>query len=234
MSADRVLLVEDDQLTQSLLKSYLEKENFQVSVAPSGQEMSRLLERQDFALIMLDLGLPDEDGLVLIRQLRMVSDIPIVVITSRMQRSDRISALEMGADDYLTKPFDPTELVLRVQNIIRRGRIDRPRGEMTEQRLPVGNGWRLRLDSHSLEQNTGAQVPLTRAEYDLLVALARAPNRVLSRGQLLDTTAHFGNEPGERTIDVIIGRLRRKIGNGDNNDCPIKTVPGYGYMLSVS
>lgn len=120
MSVSQILLVEDDELTQILLKSYLEKESFEISVARNASEMSQLLKQQKFTLIILDLGLPDEDGLVLIRQIRMTSDIPIVVITSRNDQSDRNAALEIGADDYLAKPFDPVELVLRLQNILRR------------------------------------------------------------------------------------------------------------------
>ncbi len=234
MNGKKVLLVEDDQLTQSLLKSYLEKESFVVSTACDAKEMSRFLKAQQFALLLLDLGLPDEDGLVLIRQIRMVSDIPIVVITSRADQTDRISALEMGADDYLTKPFDPMELVLRVQNIIKRADREGRTVKTKNERLPVGKGWILRLDSHCLLDDTGHTVSLTRAEYDILVALARAPNRVLSRDQLLDATAHFGNEPSERTIDVLIGRLRRKLGTAENNESPIKTISGSGYMLSIS
>lgn len=233
MNVIRVLLVEDDQLTQTLLKSYLEAEKFKVSAAHNGNEMSRMLRHQPFDLIILDLGLPDEDGLVLIRQTRMVSDIPIVVVTSRDDQADRNSALELGADDYLVKPFDPVELVLRLQNILRRtGRDCRPQ-EIQDNKLPVGQGWSVCPDSHSLENDLGENIPLTRAEFDILVALARAPNRVLSRGQLLDATAHFGNDPGERTIDVLVGRLRRKLGVRENDKSTIRTVPGAGYMLPL-
>jgi len=230
MGMIRVLLVEDDKLTQSLLKSYLEKESYEVRVAGDGKEMLQHLDRSDFSLLMLDLGLPDEDGLVLIRQIRSVSQIPIVVITSRTNQTDRIAALQMGADDYLTKPFDPIELLLRMQNIIRRSHGAEPGNSP----LSIGNGSMLVLDSRSVTDRNGNTVPLTRAEYDILVALARAPNRVLSRSQLLDATAHFGNAPGDRTIDVLIGRLRRKLSNQDGKDGQIVTVPGSGYMLSFS
>jgi len=234
MSGGKVLLVEDDQLTQSLLKSYLEKESFQVSIASNGEEMARQLERQDFALLMLDLGLPDEDGLVLIRQTRMVSDIPIVVITSRTQQADRNSALKMGADDYLIKPFDPMELVLRVQNIIKRTQNAGPSNNSSSERLAVGNGWSLDLNSHALKSDTKNTINLTRAEFDILAALARSANKVLTRNQLLDATAHFGNEPNDRTVDVLVGRLRRKLDDGDKGNNPIQTVTGLGYMLDIS
>lgn len=234
MSKLRVLLAEDDRLTQSLLKSYLEKEGFEICVAGDASEMSLLLKQQDFALLMLDLGLPDEDGLVLIRQIRMVSNLPIVVITSRANQADRNSALELGADDYLTKPFDPTELVLRLQNIIKRATSNGQAGTTSSKRLPVGMGWNLNLESHSLEDEAGQTISLTGAEFAILAALARVPNRVLTRGQLLDATAHFGNEPSERTVDVLIGRLRRKVAIGNSERVFIKTVSGFGYMLSVS
>ena len=234
MSVSNVLLVEDDQLTQSLLKSYLEKESFKVSVASNGQEMSKLLERRDFALLILDLGLPDEDGLVLIRQVRMVSDIPIVVITSRSQQDVRNLALELGADDYLTKPFDPMELVLRIQNIIKRTQGNVPAEKLSIDWLPIGKGWTLDLNSHVLKNDDGNSANLTGAEFDILVALARSPNKVLSRNQLLDATARFGNEPNDRTVDVLIGRLRRKLDNGDKGSSSIQTVTGYGYMLATS
>ena len=234
MSGTKVLLVEDDQLTQSLLKSYLEKESFHVSIASNGAEMAKQLQRQDFALLLLDLGLPDEDGLVLIRQTRMVSDIPIVVITSRTQQTDRNSALKMGADDYLTKPFDPMELVLRVQNIIKRSQNAGTAEHNSSDRLAIGNGWSLDLNGRVLKGDHSNTINLTRAEFDILVALARSPNNVLTRNQLLDATAHFGNEPNDRTVDVLVGRLRRKLDNGDTGNSPIQTVTGVGYMLGVS
>jgi len=233
MTEIHVLLAEDDLLTQSLLGSYLEKELFIVKAVDNGGEMLKLLGKQNFQLLLLDLGLPDEDGLVLMRQIRMVSKIPIIVITSRTGHPDRISALEMGADDYLTKPFDPLELVLRIKNVLRRTREVAPEESLPYEQIPIGNGWRLVPQTRSVEDTNGKSISLTRAEYDVLIALARASNRVLTRDQLLDATSHFGNEPNERTIDVLIGRLRRKLDDGENSDDSIKTVTGYGYMLSV-
>ena len=228
MSKLDVLLVEDDQMTQSLLKPYLEKENFRVSIASNAREMSAFLIRNNVAALILDLGLPDEDGLVLIRQIRLVSDMPIIVITSRTDRSARYAALEMGADDYISKPFDPVELAMRLQNIIRRSGRGDSHALRQDNIFPVSIAWSIDLDSRSLKSNTGELVDLTRAEFDILAALARSPNRVLSRSQLLDSTAHFGNDPSERTIDVLIGRIRRKL-----DSSVIKTVPGYGYMLET-
>lgn len=236
MNVSKVLLVEDDELTQILLKSYLEKEFFEMTVARDAARMSQLLKQHQFALIILDLGLPDEDGLVLIRQIRMASDVPILVITSRHDQADRNSALELGADDYMIKPFDPVELVLRLKNILRRtlGRTALPSQSPPASLLQIGRGWSLCLESYSLKGNGGTDQQLTRAEFNILAALARSPGKVLTRAQLLDATAHFGNDPYERTVDVLIGRVRRKLKSADSNLNAIKTVPGIGYMLTIS
>jgi two-component system torCAD operon response regulator TorR len=228
----RVLLVEDEELTQNLLKAFLEKEGLEVAVAGSGDEMFDQLDHSRVDLLFLDLGLPDEDGLALLRQIRSVSSLPIIVVTSRTRQPDRLAALELGADDYLSKPFDPQELVLRARNLLGRSAAGAASSIVGrgEQIIEFRN-WRLNMDARSLTDPLGEDVTLTRGEFDILAALAKSPDRVLSRAQLLDATAHLGNEPSDRTVDVLVSRLRRKISRCEIDADLIVTVPGFGYKL---
>ncbi|TNF57285.1 MAG: response regulator transcription factor [Burkholderiales bacterium] len=229
----RVLLVEDEALTQGLLRAFLEKEGLAVEVASGGEEMLRRLDSEDYRLVLLDLCLPDEDGLVLLRRVRNHWDVPVIVVTSRTDRSDRLTALELGADDYLTKPFDPQELLLRVRNLISRSaaRIEASAGG--ERRRYEFNGWTLDVGARTLVAPNGVEVVVTRGEFDILAALARSPNRVLSRAQILDIVSHGIESPSERTIDVLISRIRRKAAAIGISADPIATVPGFGYKLRI-
>jgi len=229
MTLYRVLLVEDDELTSNLLRAFLEKEGFVVHCATNGQEMTALLDQCEFDLVLLDLNLPDEDGLSLARQLRSRSPVPLVVLTARQEQADRIAALEIGADDYLTKPFDPVELVLRARNMLDRS------GEPGKKPMNVkqfGN-WRIDLGAHIMTSAKGSPLKLTRSEFNLMAAMVGTPKRVLSRSQLLDAIARGSETPSDRTVDVTISRLRRKIETDPKNPEFIVTVPGVGYMFAA-
>lgn len=228
-----LLIVEDDELVQSLLAAYMQNEGFKVSLATSGKEMLACIDSEAIDLVLLDLGLPDEDGLVLARQVRARSSLPIIVVTSRKDQKDRLAALEIGADDYLTKPFDPEELVLRVRNLLSRA------GGTTEEALRLKTevfkfqGWTLDTGGHNLTGPDGEKVSLTRAEFNLLAALARAPNRVLSRDYLLDAISQDADAPTDRLIDVLISRVRKKIEPDPKKPEIITTVVGCGYKFSA-
>ncbi|MAF94674.1 MAG: two-component system response regulator [Rhodospirillaceae bacterium] len=229
-----LLIVEDDELVQSLLAAYMQNESFKVSLAGNGKEMLACIDSEAIDLILLDLGLPDEDGLVLVRQVRARSSLPIIVLTARKEQKDRLAALEIGADDYLTKPFDPEELILRVRNMLGRadtGTADEALRERTE--VFRFEGWTLDAGGHSLTDGKGKKVPLTRAEFNLLAALARAPNRVLSRDYLLDAVSRDADAPADRLIDVLVSRIRKKIEKYPKKPEIIITVVGCGYKFSA-
>ncbi len=229
-----LLIVEDDELVQSLLAAYMQNEGFKVSLAANGKEMLACIDSESIDLILLDLGLPDEDGLVLARQVRARSSLPIIVLTARKEQKDRLAALEIGADDYLTKPFDPEELVLRVRNMLGRtdtGTADEALQERTE--VFRFEGWTLDSGGHSLIDGKDKKVSLTRAEFNLLAALVRAPNRVLSRDYLLDAVSQDADAPTDRLIDVLVSRVRKKIEKDSKKQKIITTVVGCGYKFSA-
>ncbi len=227
-----LLIVEDDEFVQSLLAAYMEKEGFRVSVAASGNEMLGLINGESIDLVLLDLTLPDEDGLTLARQVRARSKTPIIVLTARKGRDDRITALGVGADDYLNKPVDPEELVLRIRNLLGRSDTEASNGTNANQKVSFAD-FQLDLGGHVLRRTTGETIPLTSAEFNLLSALVNAPNRVLTRAFLLDAISHDDDGPSERVIDVLISRLRKKIEKDPREPMIILTVVGSGYKLGV-
>jgi two-component system, OmpR family, response regulator len=229
-----LLIVEDDEMIQALLAAYLENEGFRVSLAATGKQMLACVDSESIDMVLLDLGLPDEDGLVLARQVRARSALPIIVLTARKQQKDRLAALEIGADDYLTKPFDPAELMLRVRNLL--GRTDAGgAANLASPRVDVLRfaGWTLDLGAHALADSSGTKVALTRAEFNLLAALARAPNRVLSRAFLLDAVSQDADAPTDRLIDVLVSRVRKKIEADPKQPRIITTVVGSGYKFAA-
>ena len=213
--------------------AYLRDAGFKISLAANGREMLALLDKEKINLILLDLGLPDEDGLVLTRQIRARSSVPIIVLTGRTGQDDRLAALELGADDYLTKPCDPREIVLRVQNLLDRAGGG-PKQPGTSEEIIRFDKWALDLASHMVIGPNGEDVTLTPAEFNLLTCFVRAPNRVLTRDHLLDAVSRYDDSPNDRMIDVLVSRLRKKIEEDPRKPAFIVTIRGCGYKFSKS
>ncbi|MCH7554935.1 MAG: response regulator transcription factor [Proteobacteria bacterium] len=226
-----VLIVEDEEFVLALMGAYLRDAGFKISLAANGREMLALLDKEKINLILLDLGLPDEDGLVLTRQIRARSSVPIIVLTGRTGQDDRLAALELGADDYLTKPCDPREIVLRVQNLLDRAGGG-PKQPGTSEEIIRFDKWALDLASHMVIGPNGEDVTLTPAEFNLLTCFVRAPNRVLTRDHLLDAVSRYDDSPNDRMIDVLVSRLRKKIEDDPRKPAFIVTIRGCGYKFS--
>ncbi|MEJ2455943.1 MAG: response regulator [Candidatus Thiodiazotropha sp.] len=231
-SQDHILVVDDDPEIRHLLKTYLEKNGYQVSTAAEGGSMWMALERSHIDLIVLDLMLPGVDGMELCRTLRTRSKIPVIMLTARGDEMDRILGLEMGADDYLAKPFSARELLARIKVILRRVR-DLPIDPLADAPEKLAfSGWTLDTRNQHLRSPDDVVVPLSSAEYRLLQVLLTHPNRTLTRDQLLDLTQGRESGPFDRSIDVLIGRLRRHLGDDAKQPELIKTVRGRGYLLA--
>jgi two-component system OmpR family response regulator len=227
-----ILIVDDDAEIRDLLARFLKKHGYRVDTAGDGRAMTKLMETARFDLVVLDLMLPGEDGLSLCRRLRVESDLAIIMLTALGEETDRIIGLEMGADDYLPKPFNPRELLARIKAILRRASgVVRPTGD-DRAKLLVFEGWGLDLAKRELRDPDAVLVPLTAGEFDLLVAFAERPKRVLSRDQLLDLTKGRTAAPFDRSVDVQLSRLRRKIEVDPKHPALIKTVRGGGYVLA--
>jgi two-component system OmpR family response regulator len=231
---DRVLIVDDDAEIRSLLGAYLLKNGLRPTAVADGRAMWQALERGRFDLIILDLMLPGEDGLTLCRNLRAKSDIPVIMLTARGEETDRIVGLEMGADDYLAKPFSARELLARIKAILRRAR-SLPENLRAEEapRLRFGD-WMLDTVHRQLVTASGVVTPLSGAEYRLLRIFLDHPNRVLNRDQLVDLTQGREADPLDRSIDVQVSRLRHRLGDDPREPRLIKTVRGEGYVLAAA
>lgn len=224
-----ILVVDDDQEIRKLLGRYLLAQGFRVSTAASGREMEEMLATQRIDFVVLDLMLPDASGLDLCRALRGRSSVPIILLTALKEDVDRIIGLEIGADDYLGKPFNPRELVARIRAVLRRtgGSEPVPSGA----RAYLFDGFRAEPDTRRVLAADGSEVSLTGAEFDLLLAFLERPGRILSRDQLLDITRGRDAGPFDRSVDVLVSRLRRKLGDRDFRI--LKTLRNGGYQLSV-
>ncbi len=217
-----ILLVEDEEDIASLVRAYLERDGFRVVWATRGTEGLAELERHDIRLAILDLQLPDADGFDVCRAIRSTSSLPVVMLTARDEEVDRVTGLELGADDYVTKPFSPRELAARVRAVLRRVEPDE-----TDDQLSAGD---VELDRRARTASVaGAEVELTGREFDLLWHLASRPGIVVSRTQLLDRVWGITFPGGTRTVDVHIGQIRRKLGRPRL----IRTVRGAGYKVVV-
>lgn len=230
-----ILIVDDDREIRDLLARFLDKHGFRCTPAADGREMRRQLADAKIDLIVLDVMMPGETGLQLCAQLRAekqsgLARIPIIMLTAAGDETDRIIGLEMGADDYLPKPFSPRELLARIRAVLRRGGDGSVAGD-TGQALVFAD-WRIDLSGRRVSGPRG-DVDLSTGEFDLLVALAERPQRVLSRDQLLDLTKGRSAQPFDRSIDVQIGRLRRKIETDPAQPKFITTVRGGGYMFAA-
>lgn len=233
-----ILVVDDDREIRSLLSKFLTKSGLRVSVAADGREMRRMLDEAKIDLIVLDVMLPGESGLTLCGQLRATTAIPILMLTAVAEDTDRIIGLEMGADDYLPKPFNPRELLARIRAILRRAEDRAPAvigGETESEVTLVFDGWTMSPGRRRLLDPSGQAVDLTGGEFDLLMALAERPQRVLSRDRLLDLTKGRAASLFDRSIDVQVGRLRRKLEAAvPGAGALIATVRGGGYMFTAA
>jgi two-component system, OmpR family, response regulator len=223
-----ILFIEDDPEIRQLVQDYLQRQGFRVTAGGGGAALDRHRSVYgDPDLIILDIMLPGEDGLSICRRLRAVSRVPIIMLTARGDDVDRIVGLEIGADDYLPKPFNPRELAARIRAVLRRNEPAPQSGR----RFQAG-AFLVDLDARSVTHEMAGTIELTSAEFDLLECFIVRPGRVLSRGQLMDWTRGRESDPVDRTIDVQVSRLRKKIDNGSGP--VIKTVRNTGYVLTVA
>lgn len=223
-----ILITDDDVAYRLLLAAAFEHAGYRVEEAGSGSEMHAKLAGATPDLLLLDLNLPDEHGLALLRQVRARSALPVVILSVQAEGPDRIAGLELGADDYVSKAWPPRELLARVAAVLKRT----GRREPAQRPRYLGfAGFRLDIEGHVLIDRDGRDVALTGAQFRLLAALARAKGRTLSRDQLLDAYADSSEPPGDRTIDVLVSKLRRKLGDDGRKPAIIRTVPNIGYKL---
>ncbi|MBL8345897.1 MAG: response regulator [Rubrivivax sp.] len=225
----RCLLVDDDAEIRQTLGQYLRGFGLDCDTAADGEQMRRLLKAGPFDLVVLDLMLPGEDGLALLRWLRQHTSLPVIMLTARGDPVSRIVGLEMGADDYVPKPFEPRELVARIQAVIRRG-ARQPEGET---RTATFSGWRFDRMARQLLSADDVAVALSAAEYRLLCAFVDHAGRVLSRDRLLDLTRAPGTEVNDRSIDLAVSRLRTKLGDSPKEPRLIRTIRGEGYLFDT-
>ena len=231
-TAPHILVIDDDPSIRDLVSEYLTDNEMRVSVGASGKDLFDMIDREAIDLVLLDLRLPGEDGMQLARQLRERATVPIVLLTGRNEEADRVMGLELGADDYVTKPFSPRELLARVRAVLRRYQVQATLPERDSTRRAFRfSGWELNLRTRRLTSPSGTTVDLSNGELSLLTALCSAPRRVLSRDQLLSMSRLHEAEVYDRTIDVQILRLRRKIEPDPTRSVTIITGRGAGYQL---
>lgn len=227
-----ILIVDDDRDIRELLATFLESHGFAVTTARDGVEMQRQLELRPHNLAILDLMLPGQDGLDLCRVLRQRSFMPVIMLTARADETDRIVGLEIGADDYVTKPFNPRELLARIRAVLRRTGAG---PAVSIGSAPARNyrfeGWTLSLERRELTDPAGVMVDLSTGEFDLLLAFLEAPNRVLTREQLLDAARSQPDAVFDRAIDVQLSRLRKKIEPEETSPPMVRTIRGAGYLF---
>ena len=229
-----LLFVDDDEDILDLVTRFFSQHHYSVATAKDGTAMLAQLELQSFDLIVLDVMLPGQDGLSLCRQLRTASDIPVIMLTAMGDQTDRIVGLEVGADDYLGKPFSARELLARVKAVLRRSSLPKALNEPAETRpVIVFAGWTLDISRRELRTPDNMMVPLGGAEFDLLLAFAEHPQRILTRDQLLDFARGPRHDAFDRSIDVQVSRLRRKIDTDPQGPSLIQTVRNGGYMFTA-
>ena len=230
-----ILVVDDDPQIRSLLDEYLTENGMRVSTASSGRDMMQILEGETIDLVILDLRLSDEDGMSLARSLRERLAVSVIMLTGVRDEADRVMGLELGADDYVTKPFSPRELLARIRTVLRRAKSAAaeaaPRREIRAYRF---GGFELNLRTRRLKRQDGRSINLTNGELNLLAALLAAPARILTRDQLLEASRVYDNEVYDRAIDIQVLRLRRKIEEDPAHPRYIVTERGVGYVFSAS
>ena len=229
-----IAVVDDEPDIRETIQDYLELKGYRVSCAADGKDFRQLVERSEFDLALLDVNMPGEDGLSLARFLRETKDVGIIFLTASSETVDRIVGLEIGADDYISKPFDLRELHARIKAVLRRLNSSRKKSnETTEDAIAFGDCM-LSLEAHTLNGPDGEEITITSMEFDLLKTFAQNPNRVLSRDRLLDLAHNRAWDPYDRSIDIRITRLRRKIEKDPAKPEIIKTVRGAGYVFSLN
>jgi len=230
---DHVLIVDDDAEIRDLLGEYLRKQGYRATAVADGKGLRATIEKSRPDVIVLDLMLPGEDGLTLCRELRARSEIPIIMLTARGEETDRIVGLEMGADDYLAKPFNPRELLARIKSVLRRAR-SLP-GNLAPERITALRfaGWTLDVATRNLTAPDGVVVPLGGTEFKLLRIFLGHPNRILTRDQLIDLMLSRDAAPFDRAIDVQVSRLRHRLREDAKEPAIIRTVRGEGYVFAA-
>ncbi|WP_269791176.1 response regulator [Stenotrophomonas sp. Iso1] len=228
----RLLVVDDDSDIRSLLAEQLGRAGYAVSTAGDGSQMRQVLAREHIDLIVLDLNLPREDGLLLCREIRAHSSTPVIMLTARSEPIDRVLGLEMGADDYLAKPFEPRELLARIRNVLRRTEALPANLEPLAMRRAAFSNWVFDLEHRHLVDPAGRVVMLSGAEFRLLRVFVAHANKVLSREQLVALSSGRSYEVQDRAIDLQVSRLRQKLSDAGSSDSPIKTVRNEGYVFA--
>jgi two-component system, OmpR family, response regulator len=232
----RIIVVDDDAQVRTLLRNLLETEGYVVSEAMNGREMRSLLETQSASLITLDLKLAGEDGLALAKEVRAKHHIPIIMVTAKADDIDKIVGLELGADDYITKPFNVREVLARVRAVLRRYEPatseQRPSGPSEHEKYAFAD-WTLDITARELKAADGQMTELTTAEFNLLELFVKRPTRVLSRDAIMDAMKGQEWAPLDRSIDTLVGRLRRKVEPDPEHPTLIKTIRGIGYVLAA-
>tara|TARA_R110002072_G_scaffold5487_10_gene35123 strand:+ start:1008 stop:1730 length:723 start_codon:yes stop_codon:yes gene_type:complete len=233
-----IAIVDDDPTLRNRLKKFLEKEGFQVSAVGDGAALRALVAEQPPELVLMDLQLPGEDGLSLTRYLRERTEIPVLILTGKGETIDRVVGLEMGADDYLAKPFSLRELLARIKIILRRVTPRAPETARPEAAQPADclrfGDWVIDFTAIELRNAQGETIHLTTAEFRLLEALVRNPGRTLSRDRLIEAMADRSWHPSDRSVDLHISHLRKKIEGDTRKPALIKTVRGFGYVFAGS
>lgn len=229
-----ILIVEDDASLRVILARRLQENGFKVATAQTAPEVQRIFKEQTLDLILLDIMLPGTSGLDICRSIRRESDVPIIIISARTEETDRVLGLELGADDYVPKPFSTKELIARIRAVLRRGTSDRTEANSASQDLVRFNDWTLDLRRHELTAPSGARVELSGAEYALLVALLDNNQRVIGRERLLELSRSRLGESSDRSVDVLISRLRRKLSQDETGNDLIRTIRGVGYIMTAA
>lgn len=227
-----ILIVEDDREIRTMVSRFLQKHGFRVSAADSARAMDKILEAARIDLMVLDLMLPGEDGLSICRRIRAQSAMPVIILTASGEPTARVVGLEMGADDYVPKPFDPYELLARIKAVLRRATALPAAMASAAPTLLRFRGWQLDTVARELRNPEGSRVILTSAEFDLLVAFCRHTRHTLTRDQLLDLTQGRAGAALDRSIDILVSRLRRKIEQDPRDPHLIKTVRSGGYVFT--
>src|SRR4030095_5975162 len=230
-----VLAIDDDPSIRQMIVDYLGDNDIRVTALTSGREIADVMSRDLVDLIVLDLRLPGEDGMEIARRIRAASSVPIIMLTARKEEADRVMGLELGADDYLTKPFSPRELLARIRALLRRSRANQSVADgLARIRAYRFAGWELNVRLRRLKTPQGEVVTTTNSEFNLLVAFLAAPQRVLSREQLLELSRLHNDEVYDRSVDVQVGRLRRKIERKGAQTQLIRTERGAGYIFTAA